>query len=114
MGEIRITPQKILKSGIVPSFLTPLTLTDTYLVRNTGRMVLHFQKTEAVDANLVIETPLTVDGLTVQEQALEVLASTGDKIIGPFAPSIFNDGLGDVRFTISDNIAGLQVAAFEI
>lgn len=114
MGDIRLTPQKILKSGITPSYTGPLSLTDTYLIRNTGRMVLHFKKTEAVDANLVIETPMTVDGLTVQEQALEVLATTGDKIVGPFAPSIFNDAVGDVRFTVSDNIAGLVVAALDI
>jgi len=114
MGDIRIVPQKILKAGIIPSYTTPLTLTDTYLIRNTGRMVLHFLKTEAVIANVTVETPMTVDGLTVQEQALAVPASSGDKIIGPFAPSIFNDGLGDVRFTVADNIAGLKVAALEI
>jgi len=114
MGDIRITPQKILKSGIVPSFTTPLTLTDTYLIRNTGRMVLHFKKSAAVIANVTVETPMTVDGLMVQEQALEVPASTGDKMIGPFAPVIFNDAVGDVRFTVTDDIDGLSVAAFEI
>jgi len=116
MGDVRITPQKILKSGIVPNNVAPLVLVgvSTYVVRNTGRMFLHFLKTSAVDANLIILTPVTVAGLTVQEVGLEVLATVGDKLIGPFPPSIFNDGLGDLRFTITDNIDGLSVAALEI
>jgi len=116
MGDVRIVPQKMLKSGIVPSYTTPLVVvaTSTYIVRNTGRMFLHFKKSAAVDANLVIETPVTMDGLTVQEQGLEVPASTGDKMIGPFPPAIFNDGVGDLRFGVTDDIDGLSVAAIEI
>lgn len=114
MGDIRIVPQKLLKSGITPSYTTPLTLTDTYMIKNNGRMFLHFKKSEAVDANLVIDTPMLVDGLAVDNQGLEVLASVGDKMAGPFPPVIFNDGVGDVRFTITDNIAGLSVAAVEL
>ena len=116
MGDVRIVPQKMTRIGITPSYTTPLVVvaTSTYIVKNNGRMFLHFKKSAAVDANIVIETPVTVDGLTVQEQGLEVLATVGDKMIGPFAPAIFNDGVGDVRFGVTDDIDGLSVAAVEI
>ena len=116
MGDVRIVPQKMSRLGITPSYTTPLVTvgTSTYTVKNNGRMFLHFKKSAAVDANIVIQTPMTVDGLTVQEQDLEVPATVGDKMIGPFAPPIFNDGIGDVRFSVTDDIDGLSVAAVEI
>ena len=112
MAEVRLTPQKLLKAGITPAYTGSLLTANTYMIRNTGRMFLHFKKSAAVIANIVIETPVTVDGLAVEELSVAVPATTGDKMIGPFAPTIFNDGLGDVRFS-PDDVDGLTVAAVE-
>jgi len=113
MAEVRLTPQKILKTGITPAYTGSLNIVDTHLIRNTGRMFLHFKKSAAVIANVTIKTPMTVAGLTVQENVVAVPATTGDKIIGPFPPTIFNDSVGDVVFT-TDDVDGLTVAALEI
>jgi hypothetical protein len=113
MAEVRLTPQKLNKAGITPAYTGSLLVANTYLVRNTGRMFLHFKKGAAVDANVTIETPMTVDGLAIAENVVVVPATTGDKMIGPFPPTIFNDGVGDVRFA-TDDVDGLTVAVVEL
>ncbi len=113
MAEVRIEPQKILKSGIIPSYTGSLLTTNTYLVRNNGRIALHFKKSGAGDCVVTLQTPVQVSGLDVAENAVTVPATTGDKLIGPLPPSVFNDGLQDARFTLSE-ITGLTVAALEL
>lgn len=113
MAEVRIEPQKILKSGITPSYTGSLLTANTYLVRNNGRIALHFKKSGAGACDVTIQTPVQMAGLDVAENIVNVPATTGDKLIGPFPTTVFNDGLGDLRFTLSE-ITGLTVAALEL
>lgn len=113
MAEVRIQPQKILKAGITPSYTGSLLTTNTYLVRNNGRIALHFKKSGAGDCVVTAQTPVQVSGLDVAENTVTVPATTGDKLIGSFPPSVFNDGMQDLRFTLSE-ITGLSVAALEL
>jgi len=113
MAEVRIEPQKTLKAGITPSYTGSLSAANTYMVRNNGRIMLHFKKTAAVDCVVTIQTPVEVSGLAVAENTVTVPATTGDKMIGPFPPSVFNDSNQDLRFTLSD-VDGLTVAAIEV
>ena len=115
MGEIAIAPQKVIRGGMGATYTTDaiLTLTDTFTVRNTGRMIMHFLKGAAVICNVLIDTPAKVGGIDVANITVAVPANTGNKVIGPFPPSIFNDGNGDLKFTM-DDIDGVTVAALEI
>jgi hypothetical protein len=47
-----------------------------------------------------------VAGLDIAEVAVSIPATTGDLMIGPFPPSVFNDGNGDMRFNFSE-VTGL-------
>lgn len=113
MADVRINPQRVTPNSITPAYTSPLLTTDTYLVRNTGRMMLHFKKTGVGAATITIQTPVKLADLDLAEQAVTVPATTGDKMIGPFPPAVFSDASQDVRFTASD-VAGLSVAAVEI
>lgn len=113
MADITLTVQRLLPTGITPSYTGSLSTSNTYYVRNSGRTFLHFKKSAAVNAVVTIATPATVGGLAVAEQAVTVVATTGDKMIGPFPPRIYNDGDGDLVFTLSD-VDGLTVAAVEM
>lgn len=113
MADITLTVQKLLPTGITPSYTGSLSAANTYFVRNSGRVMLHFKKSAAVDAVVTIQTPTTVGGLAVAEQTCTVAGSTGDKMIGPFPPRIYNDGNGDLKFTLSD-VDGLTVAVVEL
>jgi hypothetical protein len=76
-------------------------------------MWLHFLKTAAVDCLVTVQTPGQAGGLAIAERTFTVVATSGDIVAGPFAPGIYNDGLGDLRFTLSD-IDGLDVGVFQI
>ncbi len=113
MGDVAIAPEKVVRTGLAASYTGTMLTTNTYTVRNTGRMILHFLKSAVVVCNVTIQTPALVAGLAVAEVAVEIPASTGDKFIGPFPPSVFNNGAGDLKFTM-DDIDGVTVAALEI
>lgn len=113
MADKTIVPQRISAAGVIPSRTSGLLTTDTHIVRNNGMMWLHFLKTGAGICTVTVQTPAQVGGLAVAERTFTVPATTGDVVAGPFAPGIYNDGLGDLRFTLSD-VVGLDVAVFQI
>jgi hypothetical protein len=113
MSDVILTPQTMLEAGITPSYTGSLDTANTYIVRNNGRTFLHFLKDAAVDCDVTIQTPATMGGHAVAEQTVTVVATTGDKMIGPFPKRIYNDALDDLRFTLSD-VDGLTVAVVSL
>ncbi len=110
--EVRVTVEQNLKSGLTATYTASgLLSTNTYKVRNDGKVLLHFKKTGAGSCTVTITTPNTSQGLAIADQTVSVPATTGDVFIGPLAPSLFNDGSSDVAFTISDTV-GLSFAVF--
>jgi len=103
----------MVKGGIAATYTGVLLVPDTHLVRNNGKTFLHFKKAAAVDCVVTVQTPPTVAGLAVAEQTFTVPATTGDIFAGPFPPSIFNDSIQDLRFTLSD-VDGLTVAVLKL
>jgi len=112
MAIVVITPTKITEKGVAESFQAMVT-TDTYKVRNGGRMLMHFKKTGAGAANITLMTPKTVAGFAVADQVIVVAATTGDLMSAPINEDLFNDASGDVSFT-TDNDVGLTVAAIRL
>ena len=113
MSEVALTIQTLAPTGITPSYTGSLSTENTYQVRNDGKTFLHVKKSAAVDCVVTIDTPGTVGGLAIAQQTVTVVATTGDKMIGPFAPSIYNDSLGDVTVSFSD-VDGLTIAAVRL
>lgn len=114
MADHRLNVQVVLPAGAAPTWNAGLLLADTQLVRNSGKVMLHFKKSAAVDCVITIVTPLLITGdLTVLDRIFTVPASGGEIVAGPFAPSVYNDGMQDLRFTCSD-IDGVTVAVLEM
>lgn len=113
MSEVTLTPQGLAPTGITPSYTGSLLTTNTYLVRNNGRVMLHFKKSGAGDCTVTIDTPGTVGGLAIAQQTITVAATTGDKMIGPFPSSVYNNSAGNLSITLSE-ITGLTVAVVEM
>lgn len=113
MADIRVDVEQVKDSGLSATNTGSLTTSDTYLVNNDGRTVLHFKKDQASDATITIETPRTVGGLAVADRTVTIPGSTGDVFVGPLAPGLYNTGQ-DVKFTISGDVAGLTVAALRV
>jgi hypothetical protein len=113
MANVTLTPQQMAASGTTPTRTGSLSVSDTYLVRNDGHTFLHFRKSGAGGCTVTIQTPPTIGGLAVAEQTVNVPATTGDVMVGPFPPAIYNDGNGDAKFTLSE-ITGLDVAVLKL
>lgn len=114
MAQLRKTPENIVRSGLIATYLSDYTVvaTNTYIIRNNGKVLLHFKKSGAGNCDLIIITPNTVDGLAVGDRTVIIPATTGDKFIGPFPPSIYNDANGDIEITLSE-VTGLTGAILQ-
>lgn len=113
MADITIVVQKLVRgAGLTPAYLGSLSASNTYQVNNNGKVFLHFKKTNAVNCVVTVVTPRSSDGNAVADYAgTTVVGSTGDKMIGPFDPKIYNKlGFHYFEVTLSD-IDGLTMAA---
>lgn len=112
MANVRLTPDPAQLTGVAANYNAGLLTTNTYLIRNDGKTLLHVKKSGA-GICVVTVTPQTTDrGLAITPLAVSIPATTGDKFIGPFPPDVFNDINGDIYVTLSD-ITGLTVAAVQ-
>ena len=104
MADIRLTPEDMNDVGFTPT-RPALATGNAYQVRNDGQVILLFIKTGAGAATITFTTSLTEQGLAVADRTLSVAALTGDEVIGPFSPRIYNDANGDIEFTTSEGTA---------
>ena len=115
MANNRLTPELVTRNGLAATYLTDgagagqLNVVDTYQVNNDEAIGLHFKKSGASACIVPIVTPGTVDGLAIPQKTITVPATTGDRFIGLFPASIYNNNIHDFEFTL-DNIAGLTLA----
>jgi len=80
---------------------TAVTNADAFFVPNNGSVRLIV--TNAAGPNTVtVTTPGNVDGLAIAELTIALLASK-TYVLGPFPTSIYNNGQGQLRFTVSAN-----------
>lgn len=113
-ANVAVSVQQIVKSALTQTYTSSgLLTTNTYQFTNEGRVFLHFKKTGAGNCTVTITTQGTLQGYAVTDQTVTVPATTGDVMVGPFAPSLFNDASELVSFTISDTV-GLSFAALRL
>ena len=114
MSDVTLTVQDVVRTGLTPAYTGSLSTGNTYYMPNDGRTFLHFKKTGAGDCTVTVETPNTVDGLAITDRTVTVVASTGDKMIGPFPAQYYNQpGTQNVKVTINE-ATGLSVAALRV
>ncbi len=112
MGDVTLDPTVAVQGGIAADPVV-MAAADNYIVRNDGRVLLHFVKTGANPATITVVTPKTVSGLAVAELTFVVPATTGDVWAGPFNPDTFNDGSGDMDVSTSEDTA-ITIEAVQI
>jgi hypothetical protein len=113
MADVRFSPQALSDGGITPAYTGSLLTTNVHKFKNDGKTIVHVKKSGAGACTMTITTPKQVGGLDVAERTVTVAASTGDNMVGPFQPSIYNDGSGDVAITFSE-VTGLTMAVVSL
>jgi len=107
MADTRYAPLKIVKTGLTTAYTAGIIVgTTDFVMKNDGRTLLHVKKSGAGACSMICKTPAQVQGLDIAEVTISIPATTGDVMLGPFPPSLFNDGNGDMRFNFSE-VTGL-------
>ena len=107
MTRSALTVQQLVNTGLAPSY-GAFDAAGMYFV-NDGNVMLHIKNSGTIKA-LTIATPAKVAGLDIAEDIVSIPATTGDKMIGPFDPSVFNQDAGVVYIDV-DSATGVTVAA---
>ena len=97
MSRVALTIQQITRNanGLSVTFAAPAS-TQLSIPSNDGRMYLELKNTGSATQTVTVQTPGTVSGLAIAELTAEVPITSGDKIIGPFPPALFNQSDGSV------------------
>ncbi|MBK1785135.1 hypothetical protein [Prauserella cavernicola] len=90
MARANVLTQPIVKTGVEPELTAPTVDGD---VIDTGRVLLMVDNAGASPVTVTVQTPLTVDGLAVDELAVQVPAG-GRRLIGPFSKTTFGRPTG--------------------
>jgi hypothetical protein len=110
MADVRLTVEDVSINGLDASY-TSVNSSDTYLIQNTGSLIVHVKNEDTSSETVTVPTPKTINGLTVQDPTVTVSAS-GDKFIGPFPVGLYNNGQ-DMSLTFS-NGTSTSVAVLKI
>jgi hypothetical protein len=103
MADTRYAPLKMTRAGLTAVYIAAVIVgTTNYVMKNDGRTFFRFYKTGAATCTVTFISNETIRGLALASPTLVVPATTGDVYAGPFEPTIFNDGNGDMRFNFSE------------
>lgn len=120
MTDVTLNAQQVVRTGLAPVYTAAgssplLNTSDTFKFVNTGKEFLHVKKSGAGACTVTIKTPGTVDGLAVSERTVNVPATTGDVMIGPFPPNIYNaPGTNLMEGVTFSEVTGLTAAVVRL
>ncbi len=106
-----LTMQDVVRAGIAPTYAAADVAGDNFV--NDGRIMIHLKNTNAAVRNVTVITQMVVDGKAVADDLIAIPATTGDKMIGPFPPTIYNDVNGKVQLTY-DAVTNLTIAVIRL
>lgn len=107
MPRISISAQQIVRTGLA-SALAAVDQPNGNQFANDGMCFLYVKNGSGSSINVTISTPGNVDGLAVADLVVAVPATTGERMIGPFPPGIYNQSDGNVYVDYS---SGTSVTA---
>lgn len=112
MARTAITPQDVILTGLAPSFAAG-DQANGHQFANDGNCILEVKNTGAGACTVTVQTALKVGGMVITNPTVVVPITTGDRMIGPFDPTIFNQAAGVVWVDLSTG-TGVTVAVFHL
>jgi len=106
-----ISVQPITLSGITPVYSDAVA--GGVQFANDGRIFLHLTNTNGASRAVTITTPYQEGGLDLADVYVTLEATTGDVMVGPFPPKLFNNSGGFVQVNFSA-ISDVKVAAIKL
>ena len=118
MARDVLTVQDIDRDGIAPSYAAGDALGHSF--NNIGENIfLQVKNTDASPITVTILNPSVLDGEDVPDKTVSVPATTGDKMIGPFPKTLYEQedtDAGDVRSILVDlsAVSNVTIAAIRL
>lgn len=106
-----IAVQSITLDGVTPVYSDAVAGGVQFV--NDGRVFLHLTNSNASSRAVTITTPYQEGGLDLADVYITLEADTGDVMVGPFPPKLFNDSSGYVQVSFSET-DGVKVAAIKL
>lgn len=112
MARAVLSVQKVVPSGLAPVYSAGNQV-DGHEFANDGNVLLHVKNTGGGACTVTVQTPAIVGGMAVADAVVAVPATTGDRMIGPFNTTIFNQAGGLVYVDLS-TATGVTLAAIKV
>jgi hypothetical protein len=109
MARTALTVQQVTRAGLTPTYSAANV--DGHSIPNGGKECLHI-KTTSNACNVTFQTPGSVDGQAIADRVVALGTST-ERIIGPFPPTMYNQGAEEV-FVDFSAVTGVTVAAIRL
>ncbi len=93
-----LTVQKMALTGVAPSFVA-VAASDTF--PNDGKTYIEVKNGNAGADTVTVTAQSTCNQGVLHDSVTSVPATTGDKVIGPFEPTRFNNSSGQCTVTHS-------------
>lgn len=111
MARGTLTVQDITVAGTTPSYSAGSA--DGHQFANDGKTFVQVKNTGAGACTVTIQAPTKVGGLSLTAPTVVVPITSGDKQIGPFDPTLFNQVGGLVYVDLSAT-SGVTLGAFRL
>lgn len=101
--------QDIARTGLAPTYAA-VAASDTF--QNNGAVLLHIKNTGGSPSNVTVTVATQVDGQVATPRVVSIPATTGDKMIGPFPPELYNDpntGLCTVNYSVTASVTAAAI-----
>lgn len=112
MARAVLSVQKVVPSGLQPVYSAG-DLANGHEFANDGNVFLHVKNTGGGACTVTVQTPATVGGMAIAEAIVSVPATTGDRMIGPFNTTIFNQ-VGGLVYVDLSTATGVTLAAIKL
>lgn len=115
MARTVITPTEVTAVGVAPAFVAG-DQANGMQVNNDGHLLVEVKCTGAGACTVTFTTngaKVALGAITVPNLTVTVPATTGDRIIGPFDPGIFNQAGGILYIDFSTG-TGVTITAYHI
>lgn len=105
MTRVALTVQQIDRdtNGLAATHTAP-TSTELSIPNNDGRIFIDVKNTGTTTMTVTAQTPGNVGGLAIAELVTTVGITSGDQMVGPFPPAIFNQADGSVYLDLSATV----------
>lgn len=106
MARTDLTTQTITQAGLDPAY--EAANVDGHAFGNAGKTLLHVKNGSASAVTVTVITAVTVGGRAVADDTISVPAA-GERMIGPFPPSVYNGTGADLGTAHVDYSAAASV-----